>query len=228
MVSQFLKLSNDAGESSWASTRLIGIAAAIRALQHLRRRTRSRVSADEPSVVNMPTIFRLSWPDVYVAPRSTPANWRCAARPTIASFVPNCKSAAVDDLQLGPNRQRSPARCRAAARSPACRVDRLGKSTTTNSSADGDAAGRPSRAMPGACLMMSVSGPVSPLVISAVGAAAHDDRAIRAIPRPVIGGLEPFADRQHRDEHDDDAGDADDRDERRAEPLRNRPDARRA
>ena len=44
-------------------------------------------------------------------------------------------------------------------------VDRLGKSTTTNNSAA--ATGRPPAcAMPGACLTMSVSGPVRPLVIS--------------------------------------------------------------
>ncbi len=44
-------------------------------------------------------------------------------------------------------------------------VDRFGRSTTTKSSAA--ATGRPpSCAMPGACLTMSVSGPVRPLVIS--------------------------------------------------------------
>ena len=39
-------------------------------------------------------------------------------------------------------------------------------------------------------------------------------------PTPAIAALEAFGDRQHADEHDDDAGDADDRDRRRAEPLR--------
>ena len=81
-----------------------------------------------------------------------------------------------------------------------------------------------SAAMPGACLMMSVSAPVRPLVISDSDplrmTIARDGRA-GADQR----GAEAFANRQHRDEHDDDAGDADERDDGGAEPLRNRPDA---
>ena len=39
-------------------------------------------------------------------------------------------------------------------------------------------------------------------------------------PDAFIVAFDAFRDRQHRDEHEDDAGDADDRDGRRAEPLR--------
>ncbi len=52
--------------------------------------------------------------------------------------------------------------------------------------------------------------------------ASHDDRAPGG-SRVAQHRLEPFGDRQHRDQHDDDARDADDADGRRAEALRNRP-----
>ena len=72
--------------------------------------------------------------------------------------------------------------------------------------------------MPGACLMMSTSGPSRPLVISL----SAPLRMTSARPRrsgPLHRRREARGDRQHRHEDDDDAGDADDGHGRRAEPL---------
>ena len=46
-------------------------------------------SLTSPFASKIPTIFSLRLPDASSEPRSIPANWPLAERPTIASLVPN-------------------------------------------------------------------------------------------------------------------------------------------
>ena len=118
--------------------------------------------------------------------------------------------AAFDDGELSP--KRDALRPDAAHRHVRGRVRRpiFGRSMMTISSAAASAA--PAVApIPGACLMTSTSGPLRPLVIS-LSAPPRMTSARSGEPDALHRRLKSGCNRQHRDEHDDDAGDADDGD----------------
>ena len=123
-----------------------------------------------------------------------------------------------DDLDLRPHRRAPPLDTPRSGTLASLGSFFVGWPTMTKSS--GEAIGpRSFRAMPGVSMMSRAVSPLRPLVIS-VSLPARITITVCGSPTPAIAAREAFGDRQHAEEHDDDAGDADDRDGGRAEPLR--------
>ena len=143
-----------------------------------------------PPASKMPTTSHALSPHRCVDPRSMPANWAAALRPTMISLVPGRK--------VRPSTMRTSSRTRNAAGSTPRRgtlagvpVLRLGTSTTTNSSADATAPSA-ERRTPGASLMTRVLSRGRPL-LSSVSLPPRMTMAVSGEPAPARAARNPSA-----------------------------------
>ncbi len=165
----------------------------------------------------MPTTFHAFCPDLISEPTFRPGTAACAPRPTIDLVGAELQHPAFDESGFVAHLKRR--RLDAAHRHVGRRAGRsLRQIDDARTAPPTPAAACRRGAMPGACLMMSTSGPLSPLVIS-LSAPLRMTSARSGEPAPRIAAVNPSPIDSTATSTIDDAGDADDGDGRRAEPL---------